>query len=484
MASVTAGPRFRLRGGPSPSAHALHPDVLVNEVRSELRGSIVAWTCLAVVTAILASHFAPIAEPRGFWSWLIATAIFLGGWLIAWVAFVARRPSDEQLLARWIPGAKAGMTLCNAATAGAVWVFFPVAEPEVRALLLVLFAQFLSTQFAAATEATQVLGSAVVMIVGSVAAWLLVARPPYFLWQALALVLFGATLIAIRRFVRAAVVQAAEARATADTANRSLAEAMLRLQQERDAKTRFIRAASHDLQQPLQAAALFADSLRPSRSIDQKTSLEGLRQALGSSRALVAAMLETLQAETAAARAASSTFAVGEVFGAVVSAQRPAALAAGVTLRTAGGGVRVHADRQLLTRAVANLVANAIRHSGGARVLLGARASPATVTIWVVDDGQGLGPGDEAHIFDAFTQGAHVGPAGGFGLGLASVRSLMEQMGGACGVRSRAGAGAAFHLTLPRPPPPVGDAPCTCRARLPWPGCRASGRAPPMRSWS
>ncbi len=176
--------------------------VLVNETRTELRGSGAAWVGLTAGTMFLAFEFSGEAEPIGFAVWLATIGLLLLSWLAAWISFVRNPPTDEAILRRWIPGAKAGMTLCNLVTAFSVWVFLPAAGPELRALLLVLFAWFLIIQFAAATEATQVLPAAVLLVLGSLTAWLLIERPPYFLQLSLFLPLFGATLIVIGRFVR------------------------------------------------------------------------------------------------------------------------------------------------------------------------------------------------------------------------------------------------------------------------------------------
>lgn len=434
--------------------HAAHRDhVLVNETRTELKGSVVAWVGLVAATAFLALQFAGRAEPVAFAIWAAAISALLLAWLAAWITFVLRPPSDEAILARWIPGARIGMTLANLSTAGSIWVFMPVAGPELRALLIVLYAWYLIIQFAAATEATQVLRSAVVLVLGSLTAWLLVERPPHFLMLALFLPLFGATLVAIRRFVRQAVVRAAAAQAAAEAAQRELTVALASLERERDAKTQFIRAASHDLQQPLQAAALFLNRVKPGgRLLDHVSSLDGLKRSLDVARTLVGSMLEHLKLEGGAVKPDFAGISAGDLFDRVVLTQGPAAALAGVRLSVAGGRTRLHTDHLLLARAVENLVANAIRHSGGRRVVIGARAQGGHVTIWVVDDGRGLTPGDEARIFQPFEQGGHVGPAGGFGLGLASTLRLVELIGGTCGVRPGLTRGAAFYIRLPAHP--------------------------------
>lgn len=423
--------------------------VLANEMRTEMKGSAAGWLALTSGTIYLAITFAGRAEQPGYGLWLAGMSFFLGVWLVSWVYATIRPPDDHAILARWIPFAKGGMTFCNLVTAGSVWVFMPAADAELRALLLVLYAWFLIIQFAGATEATQVLRTAVALILGSLTAWLLIARPPHFLVLSLFLLMFGATLIAIRRFARQAVVAATSARAAAEEAQRDLALALINLERERDAKTHFIRAASHDLQQPLQAAALFLGQVRSrTRAGPSAQAVDRLGQAIGAARSLVTTMLDHLKLEGGAVQPAMTCLRAGQVFDRVLLTQQAAADAVGMRLKVVGRNISIFGDPALLTRALENLVANALRHADGTRLLLGARIQGGSVTIWAIDNGRGLAAGDEARIFSPFEQGGHVGAAGGFGLGLASTKGLVELMKGECGVRSHPGRGAAFYIRL------------------------------------
>ena len=446
--------------GASELDQAVRDQVLVNEVRTELKGSIVGWLGLLVVTSFLGFHFAGRADRLGFALWLGAMSLLLGGWIAAWVGFRLMPPNDETVLRAWIPGAKLAMTLGNIATAGSVWVFLPVSGPDLRALLLIFYAWFLIIQFAAATEATQVLRSAVLLVIGSLTAWLLVSRPPYFLAFSAFLPLFGVTLIAIRRFVREPVVKAAAAQAIADASRQDLAKALVDLERERDAKTHFIQAASHDLQQPLQAAALFLDGVRPGRpQAEQASALDKAGRSLRAARDLVDAMLQHLRLEGGVVKPRWASFMAQEIFDRIELTQSTVAAAGRVTLSFVGGRTALHADPELLGRAVENLVANAIRHSGGRRILVGVRRAAGNVTLWVIDDGKGLADQDETQLFRPFEQGASVGAAGGFGLGLSAARALAEILGGTCGTRRMLSRGAAFYIQLPMVAT-VGEAKC------------------------
>lgn len=432
---------------------AYRDQVLINELRTEVKGSVAAWITLVSGTAFQIFQFAGLADPLGFALWLGAMSAFLGVWLVGLATFLLRPPSDRAILTRWIPIARCGLLVCNAATAGGVWLFMPVADPELRALMMVMYAWFLIMQFIAATEASQVLAAAVVLVLGSLTAWLLTAQPPHYRTLALFLPLFGAMLIMIRRLVREAVVRAREAQAVADASRRELAAALVDLERERDAKTHFIRAASHDLQQPLMASALFLNRIKAGgRAADQASALADLRRSLGLARNLVETMLQYLRLESGLLRPDPVRFTAGELFDQLRLTQEPAAAAAQMRLSFAGRRMPLHTDRSLLARAVENLVVNAIRHSGGRRVVVGARARSDHTTIWVVDDGRGVAPGDAARIFRPFEQGGAVGEAGGFGLGLASTFGLVALISGTCGVRTGLTRGAAFYISLPASP--------------------------------
>lgn len=109
----------------------------------------------------------------------------------------------------------------------------------------------------------------------------------------------------------------------------------------------------------------------------------------------------------------------------------------------------VKGDAQLLTRAVQNLVANAIRH-GGAGQWVGVRAARDRdrVRITVEDRGAGIASEDAAHLFEPFYRGRDSANVRGAGLGLAIVKHIVDDHGGSIHVERRS-AGAAFTIHLP-----------------------------------
>jgi signal transduction histidine kinase len=113
----------------------------------------------------------------------------------------------------------------------------------------------------------------------------------------------------------------------------------------------------------------------------------------------------------------------------------------------------VLADPDLLTRAISNLVSNAIKYSpAGTQVTVSIRSDQGGVSIEVADHGPGIPASDLDRIFEKFYRVPRVEDADtpGTGLGLALVREVAELHGGAVTVASLPGAGSKFTIQVPR----------------------------------
>ena len=100
-----------------------------------------------------------------------------------------------------------------------------------------------------------------------------------------------------------------------------------------------------------------------------------------------------------------------------------------------------------------NYISNALKYGGQPpHVALGAEAEGPMMRFWVHDNGLGLFPEAQGHLFTEFTQLQQENRAG-HGLGLSIVRRIVEQLGGQVGVESTQtredGHGSTFYFTLP-----------------------------------
>lgn len=98
----------------------------------------------------------------------------------------------------------------------------------------------------------------------------------------------------------------------------------------------------------------------------------------------------------------------------------------------------------------ANTISNAIKYGGTPpRIELGANAQPdGLIGFWVRDNGQGISPEQQAHIFKPFTR-LHDTPIEGHGLGLSIVQRIVERLDGQVYVESTPGQGSIFCFCLP-----------------------------------
>ncbi len=124
-----------------------------------------------------------------------------------------------------------------------------------------------------------------------------------------------------------------------------------------------------------------------------------------------------------------------------------------LSLRLTGEALRVHADPGQLEQLVSNLVVNAgdaIGHGGQVTLALDRAFLPSglpAVSLVVEDDGPGIRPSVLPHVFEPFFT---TKPRGrGTGLGLATVRSIVERWGGVATVSNATPRGARFEILLP-----------------------------------
>jgi signal transduction histidine kinase len=114
-----------------------------------------------------------------------------------------------------------------------------------------------------------------------------------------------------------------------------------------------------------------------------------------------------------------------------------------------GGELPVEADPAALRRALANLIANAVKYGGAARVKAFAMNGRAVVT--VEDDGSGL-PEDELEaVFEPFhrAERSRSRETGGAGLGLTVARQAARAHGGDVTLANRSDGGLIARLELP-----------------------------------
>ena len=108
------------------------------------------------------------------------------------------------------------------------------------------------------------------------------------------------------------------------------------------------------------------------------------------------------------------------------------------------------ADPLLFRRVLQNLLENAIKYSPvGGKLRLEVRAEDPAIRCAVYDQGPGSAAADLAHLFEIFYRGQREGDTQGFGLGLATVKRIIDAHGGRIWVDTVPSRGSTFWFTFP-----------------------------------
>jgi signal transduction histidine kinase/ActR/RegA family two-component response regulator len=228
-----------------------------------------------------------------------------------------------------------------------------------------------------------------------------------------------------------------------------------------EAKTVFLRTASHEIRTPIASILGIVDLLDRDRVGDaEHADLVGRLRA--NCRALLSLVANVLDLSRIEADKIALTFepvSPLELVQEVVRSLEQDARAKGVAIRIQfemGSAMTISTDRLRLRQILVNVVANAVKFTapphGEILITLGIHhaADRERLTIEVADTGIGIAPHQTAGLFEPFGQADAVARVhGGTGLGLALSRRLAEQLGGSLVlVSSEVGRGTTFRITI------------------------------------
>lgn len=257
---------------------------------------------------------------------------------------------------------------------------------------------------------------------------------------------------------------AAEARALSESLDAARNELQRLYSQVREAlefRDAFLAAAAHDLRTPLTAVTGYVQMLRRHAErgggapLDdrQRSALDQVEATGRRMRRLVDQLVDVARLQ------------MGQSLDLERRPTDLAALARRVAaehqLATERHAIRVEAEQEVigawdgvrLERALDNLVGNAVKYSPGGEIVVTTRWEDDAgdrAILTVRDRGVGIPAVDLPHVFDRFRRATNVGGVVGTGIGLASVRQIVEEHGGTVEVESAEGEGSTFTVRLPR----------------------------------
>ena len=216
-----------------------------------------------------------------------------------------------------------------------------------------------------------------------------------------------------------------------------------------DAQDAFYAAFNHDFRTPVTTMKGFVDALRDA---DDPAMREALIRRVELSADRLLGMVEGLvQFATQRAGHVELTLADIDIVQVVRGAVQDLPPALGPhRIEVADDLVIAQANGVALHRVITNLLVNALKYSppDSPVTVQFDRPRPGRIRFTVTDRGRGIDPDDLARIFDEFERGRLAQDDGGTGVGLASVRELVEQQQGVVGIESTVGIGTTVSVEL------------------------------------
>ncbi|MGH8377857.1 MAG: ATP-binding protein, partial [Gammaproteobacteria bacterium] len=238
-------------------------------------------------------------------------------------------------------------------------------------------------------------------------------------------------------------------------------------------KSEFLANMSHEIRTPMNAVLGFSDLLTKTPLNDgQRNYLAAIRQSANMLLTLLDNVLSAARLETSKPDIQIRSFRLRDLLEEIVQigAMDAYAKRLELILHIQGGADQpLMGDRILLTRALSNLVMNAIKFTDTGSIVIHSDSRPQernklAVEIQIIDTGIGIREPDRRRLFEPFSQidGSPNRPHGGAGLGLYITKKLIEQLNGSLTLTSIPGHGSEFRVSLtfalddaapPAPPP-------------------------------
>ena len=230
-----------------------------------------------------------------------------------------------------------------------------------------------------------------------------------------------------------------------------------RLEELSNLKSDFVSYVSHELRTPLTSIKMFSHLLKPlmkpggAKGKEYLTIIDGESDRLGR---MVTNILDAARIEKGTKEYHLSDVDLCEIVTKALQSMKYQLQQRKfkVRIKVPRQALMIRADRDAVSQAIVNLVANSIKYSAKKKIIVVEVGKKGrTVLCRVTDSGIGISKEAIPHLFEKFyREPSHSGPVEGVGLGLSLVKHIMDEHKGRVTVRSTPGKGSSFTLVFPR----------------------------------
>jgi len=235
-------------------------------------------------------------------------------------------------------------------------------------------------------------------------------------------------------------------------------EAQKALRREREVnelKTKFVSMASHEFRTPLSSVLSSASLIRKYRDkgdlIKIDKHIERIKSSVNQLTSILNDFLSLGRLEEGKIEILPEPLELTPLFTDIVE-ELKLTLKPGQDIRLTSHGTErpVNSDPRVLRNVAFNLISNASKYSDENKAIdVVISYAPDTISISFRDEGIGIPPEEERHIFERFFRASNASTIQGTGLGLNIVKKYVSLLGADIDFTTEFGKGSTFKVTLP-----------------------------------
>ncbi|NJM65118.1 MAG: response regulator [Acaryochloris sp. RU_4_1] len=232
-------------------------------------------------------------------------------------------------------------------------------------------------------------------------------------------------------------------------------------------KLRFFSMASHEFRTPLSVILMAAQILENAEPEGAQTkrlrNIKRIQSSAQSLKTMLSDVLEIARLEAQSMEFKPQWISLPEVCDRILETHQTLhSHEPRIHYTYSGSATTVYLDPDLLSSILSNLLTNALKYSQPHQLVqFQVDLTPAQVEFQIADQGIGIPPAHQEHLFEPFHRADNVGQIEGSGLGLAIVRKCVDLHNGTISLVSDPG-GTTFIVQLPlqqpvQPPDPASN---------------------------